>query len=114
MNELTEEQKECILLEYGTTNEIIKRIETVLCDIPFTEEEYFELITEIVSEYETNQLKKSLINPKDKNSKKEIYKNLKEIIIHVLKFKLNSYSEEQKNYKILIKTLNELKEKNQI
>ena len=42
------------------------------------------------------------------------YKNLKEIIIHVLKFKLNSYSEEQKNYKILIKTLKELKDNNQI
>ena len=111
MNRLTKNQINSIVEEYGASYEIIERIEEVLTEINFNKEDYLELIIEIVSEYETNELKKSILATEkiEQTTKtKEIYQDLKEIMEHVLKFKLRTIGEEQKIYKLINTTLDDI------
>ena len=113
MNGLTEEQKDFIVEEYGSSLEIINRIEDIINEINFDEEAYFELIASIASEYETNDLNKYFVN-ENFLSERSLYKNLKEIIEKVLNFNLKSVRKEEKNYKPMKKALKMTMEKEYI
>ena len=102
MNQLTEEQTSYIINEYGGTKELIEKLEKILNVHDFTEEEYFEIIIDLISEYETNNLKNS-------QKHETVYKSLKQIIEGVLKFKMKEFRENERTYNELENVIKKVK-----
>ena len=100
MNKLSEEQINELLNEYDIDVDTIELLENLFSDYRFNEFEYFNIIAEIVSEYQTLKINKEL-----QSSLAEPYENLKDIIIKVLKYKLRNVTHNNSKYEIEIKKL---------
>ena len=100
MNKLSEEQINYLLEHYDTTIDIIEIIEDTFRNLKIEDYEYYILVLEVVSEYQSFNINKEL-----KSSLAEPYKNLKDIIIKVLNFKLKSVTEENSKYEDEVNSL---------
>lgn len=127
MNKLSDEQKNYLLNQYEITIEVLEYIEDTLHDLNIQDFEYFLLVSEIVSEYQSfifnKELEKELYlanliiseivegyqnfipNKNTKISLYSPYNNLKDIIIKVLKYKLISVVEENSKYENEVNSL---------
>lgn len=100
MNKLSEEQINEILVDYDVSKEIINKLEDILEGYTFNENEYYNIIVEIVSEYQSYLINKSL-----NSDLARPYNGLKDIIIKVLKYKLKNSPYDDLTYETEIRRL---------
>lgn len=100
MNKLSEEQINDLLIDYDISKVLITKIENILEGYNFNEMEYYSIIVEIVSEYQSYKINKSL------NSElARPYHGLKDIIVKVLYYKLRNSTYDKSKYETEIKKL---------
>jgi len=93
VNKLSEEQKNEIINQYDIDSEMLDLIEDVFRNLKIEDFEYYYLVIEVASEYQTYKFNKEL-----DSSLAESYNNLRDVIVKVLKYKLKSSSIENSNY----------------
>lgn len=106
MNKLTEEELELLSTDFEIRKGIINKIEEIINKYDFTHEEYYTLIYDIISEYETLKFNKSV-----ESNITGSYKSLKDITIKVLLFKQKEVTRESTTYenevnKLILKLTN--------
>lgn len=100
MNKLSEDQINDLLSQYDISIDMIEIIEDTFRDLIIEDYEYYLLVSEVVSEYQS-----FIINKELKSSLAEPYKNLKDIIIKVLNYKLRGVTEENSKYENEVNSL---------
>jgi len=93
MNKLSEEQINYLLEQYDISLEMIEIIEDTFEYLKVEDYEYYILVSEVISEYQS-----FIINKELNSDLAAPYKNLKDIIIKVLNYKLRSVTEENSKY----------------
>lgn len=100
MNKLSEEQINELLNQYDISIDLIEIIEDTFRNLKIEDYEYYLLVSEVVSEYQSYTINKELNSTLAKP-----YKNLKDIIIKVLNYKLKSVAEEDSKYENEVNSL---------
>jgi predicted GTPase len=100
MNKLSEDQINDLLSQYDISIEMIEIIEDTFRDLIIEDYEYYLLISEVVSEYQS-----FIINKELNSDLATPYKNLKDIIIKVLNYKLKGVTEENSKYENEVNSL---------
>ena len=100
MNKLSEEQINELLTQYDITIDLIEMIEDIFRNLDIEDFEYYILVSEVVSEYQSYTINKEL-----NSSLAKPYKNLKDIIIKVLNYKLKGVAEEDSKYENEVNSL---------
>ena len=99
MNRLSEEQVNYLLNEYDVNLDIIELLDDVFSEYLFSPCEFYNLIEEIISEYQSSKINEEV------NSELVIpYSNLKDIIKKVLNYKLRGITHESR-YEVEVKSL---------
>ena len=100
MNKLSENQINYLLEQNDISLDMIEIIEDTFKNLKIEDYEYYILVSEVVSEYQS-----FIINKELNSDLAAPYKNLKDIIIKVLNYKLKGVTEENSKYEKEVNSL---------